>query len=356
MIGAGAGVEFFVAERAVAAVGVVKVMGARGWNAGNVFKSVPYDADGESMLREVFEIMSCYAPKKGCVPQRREGGCHKGCGHRECAGGANPSGDGLDGGLLRCEGWYRERFEERSERRRHGKSAERCGRRQHAERGTSDRLFMCEARESYLTGEGAGASATEILPAVRASVGIGFAVGVGAGGDAGHALRNAPKDMNEGASDSMPNDGDMTSAENATGGGGGVAMTLRTSPTAGGAGNAVSSEPNERDADIENDEEAEAIMVRISGVGEGMRVRLEERTQGATATSSSDRRGSDRRRGQRSARAWRRDVTNMPSNQHRAHERQFAPYEPSGSIETSVSQPIEETRRDVARGRRPRTQ
>jgi hypothetical protein len=140
---------------------------------------------------------------------------------------------------------------------------------------------------AYLTGKGAGASATENLPAVGASVGIGFAVGVGAG----HALRNAPKDMNDGASDSVPNDGDMTSAEKATGGGSGVAMTLRASPSAGGAGNAVSSEPNERDADIENDEEAEAIMLEMSGVGEGVRVRLKERTQGATAGSSSDRRG-----------------------------------------------------------------
>jgi hypothetical protein len=155
---------------------------------------------------------------------------------------------------------------------------------------------MCEARESYLTGEGAGVSTTEILPAVGASAGIGFAVGVGAGGDAGHALRNAPKDMNDGASDNMPNDGDMTSVEKATGGGGGVAMTLRASPSPGGAGNAVSSEPNERDADIENDEEAEAIMLEMSGVGEGMRVRLKERTQGAMPESSSDRHGSDRRR------------------------------------------------------------
>jgi hypothetical protein len=69
-------VEILVAERAVAAVGVVKVMGARGWRAGNVFKNVPYDADGESMLREVLNIMSCSAPKKGCVPQRRESGYH----------------------------------------------------------------------------------------------------------------------------------------------------------------------------------------------------------------------------------------------------------------------------------------
>jgi hypothetical protein len=106
MIGAGAGVEILVAERAVAAVGVVKVMGARGWRAGNAFRNVPYEADGDSMLREVFKIMSCSAPKKDCVPQRREGGCHKGCRHRECAGGANLSGDGAGGGLLRCERWY----------------------------------------------------------------------------------------------------------------------------------------------------------------------------------------------------------------------------------------------------------
>jgi hypothetical protein len=51
MIGAGAGVVNLVAERVVSAVGVVKVMGARGWSAGNVFRSVLYDADGESMLR-----------------------------------------------------------------------------------------------------------------------------------------------------------------------------------------------------------------------------------------------------------------------------------------------------------------
>jgi hypothetical protein len=52
MIGAGAGVVTLVAGRVVSAVSVVKVMGVRGWSAGNVFRSVPYDADGESMLRE----------------------------------------------------------------------------------------------------------------------------------------------------------------------------------------------------------------------------------------------------------------------------------------------------------------
>jgi hypothetical protein len=92
----------------------------------------------------------------------------------------------------------------------------------------------------------------------------GFAVVFGAGGGgAENAWKNAPKDTNDGASDSTPNDGDMTSAEVFIGGGGGVDMTLRQNPSAGDAGNALR-RPRERDADIENDEEADAIMLETS--------------------------------------------------------------------------------------------
>jgi hypothetical protein len=133
-----------------------------------------------------------------------------------------------------------------------------------------------EPAGAYLTGVGANTvehAATGMASTVLVCSGMGCATVSITRGGAGNAWENAPNDTNDGAEDSMSNDGDMTSVEKSIGGGGGADTTLRASPSAGGAGNAVRSVPNERDADIENDDKAEAIMLEMSGV-DGVRVKV----------------------------------------------------------------------------------
>jgi hypothetical protein len=84
MIGVGAGTylrtgdaEALVAVQVSSAMGFVKAMGVNGLSAGNVFMSVPYDADGRSMLVNESQIPLPFPRHKGSVPQRSKDGCHK---------------------------------------------------------------------------------------------------------------------------------------------------------------------------------------------------------------------------------------------------------------------------------------